>query len=117
MTKKIKFITRLLLLTLFSTFISCNNELYDIKDHHNGIDKNKISLTQFKNETNIDQVEPILSVPTKTSIGSKSKSQLSDFVIDTLAIKRHISTENKTTYTFRIYPLLKRQLVDLLCFQ
>ena len=105
MTKKIKFITRLLVLTLFSTFISCNDELYDIKDQHNGIDKNKISLTQFKNETNIDQVEPILSVSTKTSIASKSKSQLSDFVIDTLAIKRHISTDNKTTYTFRIYPL------------
>jgi hypothetical protein len=105
MTKKIKFITRLLVLTLFSTFISCNDELYDIKYQHNGIDKNKISLTQFKNETNIDQVEPILSVHTKTSIASKSKSQLSDFVIDTLAIKRHISTDNKTTYTFRIYPL------------
>lgn len=105
MTKKIKCITRLLLLTLLATFISCNDELYDIKDQHNGIDKNKISLTQFKNETKIDQVEPILSVHTKTSIASKSKSQLSDFVIDTLAIKRHISTDNKTTYTFRIYPL------------
>ena len=105
MTKKIKFITRLLVLTLFSTFISCNDELYDIKNQHNDIDKNKISLTQFKNETNIDHVEPILSVPTKTSIASKSKSQLSDFVIDTIAIKRHISTDNKTTYTFRIYPL------------
>ena len=105
MTKKIKFITRLLLLTLFSTFISCNDELYDIKDQHNGTDKNKISLTQFKSETNIDKVDPILSVTNKTSITSKSKSQLSDFVIDTLAIKRHISTDNKTTYTFRIYPL------------
>jgi len=105
MTKKIKFITRLLLLTLFSTFISCNDELYDIKDQHNDIDKNKISLTQFKNETNIDKVEPILSVSTIKSISSKAKVQLSDFVIDTLAIKKFISENNKTTYTFRIYPL------------
>ncbi len=108
MTKKIKFITRLLVLTLFSTFISCNDELYDIKYQHNGIDKNKISLTQFKNETNIDQVEPILSVHTKTSIASKSKSQLSDFVIDTIAIKKIVSQNQNTTYTFRIYPLFKK---------
>ncbi|WP_426065372.1 hypothetical protein [Flavobacterium sp. DSP2-3-1] len=105
MTKKIKFITRLLLLTFFSTFISCNDELYDIKDQHNGVDKNKISLAQFKNETNIDKVEPILSVSTIKSISSKTKVQLSDFVIDTLAIKKFISENNKTTYTFRIYPL------------
>jgi hypothetical protein len=105
MNTKIKFLTRLLVLTLFLTFISCNDEIYNIKDQHNGVDKNKISLAQFKIETNIDKVEPILSVPNKTSIASKSKLQLSDFVIDTLAIKRHISTDNKTTYTFRIYPL------------
>lgn len=108
MTKKNKFITRLLVLTLFSTFISCNDELYDIKNQHNGVDKNKISLNQFKNETNINQVESILSVTTKTSIASKTKSQLSDFVIDTIAIKKIVSQNQKTTYTFRIYPLFKK---------
>jgi A nuclease family of the HNH/ENDO VII superfamily with conserved AHH len=108
MTKKIKFITRLLVLTLFSTFISCNDELYGIKNQHNGVDKNKISLNQFKNETNINQVESILSVTTKTSIASKTKSQLSDFVIDTLAIKKIVSQNKNTTYTFRIYPLFKK---------
>jgi len=86
-------------------FISCNDELYDIKDQHNGVDKSKISLAQFKNETNIDKVEPILSLSTTKSISSKTKTQLSDFVIDTLAVKRHISENNKTTYSFRIYPL------------
>jgi hypothetical protein len=105
MNTKIKFLTRLLLLTLFLTFISCNDEIYNIKDQHNGVDKNKISLAQFKNETNIDKVEPLLSVPIKISIASKSKSQLSAFVIDRLAIKKFISENNKTTYTFRIYPL------------
>lgn len=85
---------------------SCSKDNYDsLTNDHKGIDKNKINFTQFKNETNIDQVEPILSVPTKTSIASKSKSQLSDFFIDTLDIKRHIDIDNKTTYTFRIYPL------------
>jgi len=105
MKTKINFLARLVALILFVTFIGCNEELYDIKDQHNGVDKNKITLSQFKNETNIGKVEPILSVPTKTSIASKSKSQLSDFVIDTLAVKKFISENNKTTYTFRIYPL------------
>jgi hypothetical protein len=76
-----------------------------LKTKDNGVDKNKISLAQFKNETNIDKVEPLLSVPIKISIASKSKSQLSAFVIDRLAIKKFISENNKTTYTFRIYPL------------
>jgi hypothetical protein len=93
--KKIKFRARLLVLALFSTFVSCNEEIYDIKDQHNAVDKNKISLTQFKNETNIVKVEPILTVSTTKSISSKTKTQLSDFVIDTLAIKRHISENNK----------------------
>lgn len=105
MSAKIKFLSRFIVLTVFVTFVGCNEELYDVKDHHNGVDKNKISLTQFKNETNIVKVEPILSVSTTKSISSKTKTQLSDFVIDTLAIKKHISENNKTTYSFRIYPL------------
>jgi len=103
--KKIKFLARLLALTLFAIFISCNEELYDIKDQHDGVDKNKISLTQFKNETNIGRIDPIVSVPSTKSLSSKTKAQLSDFIIDTLAIKKLVSENNKTTYTFRIYPL------------
>jgi len=105
MNTKIKFLARVLVLALLVTITACNEELYDIKEQHNGLDKNKISLAQFKNETNIGKVEPILSLSTTKSISSKTKTQLSDFVIDTLAIKRHISENNKTTYTFRIYPL------------
>ncbi|WP_396186297.1 hypothetical protein [Flavobacterium sp.] len=105
MSKKFKFLARFLVLTVFVTFVGCNEELYDVKDQHNGVDKNKISLAQFKNETNIGKVEPILCLSTTKSISSKTKTQLSDFVIDTLAIKKHISENNKTTYSFRIYPL------------
>lgn len=105
MNTKIKFLARLLVLTLFATFISCNEELYEIKNQHNGLDKNKISLTQFKNETNIGRIDPILSVRATKPLSSKTKTQLSDFVIDTLAIKKFISENNKTTYTFRVYPL------------
>lgn len=104
-SRKIKFLARLLVLTLFATFIGCNEELYDIKDQHNTVDKNKITLSQFKNETSLVGIDPLLSVYNKTSTSSKSKAQLSDFVIDTLAIKKLISENNKTTYTFRIYPL------------
>jgi hypothetical protein len=105
MSKKNKFLARFLVLALLVTITACNEELYDIKEQHNGLDKNKISLTQFKKETNIGSVEPIVSISTTKSISSKTKTQLSDFVIDTLAIKRHISENNKTTYSFRIYPL------------
>jgi hypothetical protein len=105
MSTKIKFLARFLVLTLLVFISGCNEESYDIADEHNYVDKNKISLTQFKNETNIVKVEPILTVSTTKSISSKTKTQLSDFVIDTLAIKRHISENNKTTYSFRIYPL------------
>lgn len=85
---------------------SCSKDNYDsLTNDHKGIDENKINFYQFKKEVNIDKIEPILSVTTEISNTSKNKSQLSDFVIDTLAIKRHISSDNKTTYSFRIYPL------------
>jgi hypothetical protein len=108
MTKKIKFITRLLVLTLFSTIISCNDELYDIKNQHNGVDKNKISLAQFKNETAINKIDPVLQIKTSSSLNSKSAIKLSEFFIDTLAIKKLVTLNQKTTYTFRIYPLFKK---------
>jgi hypothetical protein len=104
-SRKIKFLARLLVLTLFASFIGCNEELYDIKEQHNAADKNKITLSQFKNETSLVGIDPLLSVYNKTSTSCKSKAQLSDFVIDTLAIKKLISEKNKTTYTFQIYPL------------
>lgn len=105
MNPKLKVKTRILVLSLFLIFISCTDELYNIKEQHTGLDKNKISLAQFKKETTITVLKPIVSVPKTTSITSKGKLQLNDFCIDTLAIKKFIAKNNQTTYTFRIYPL------------
>lgn len=105
MNPKLKVKTRILVLSLFLIFISCTDELYNIKEQHTGLDKNKISLAQFKKETTITVLKPIVSVPKTTSITSKGKLQLNDFSIDTLAIKKFIAKNNQTTYTFRIYPL------------
>jgi uncharacterized membrane protein YgcG len=105
MNPKLKVKTRILVLSLFLIFISCTDELYNIKEQHTGLDKNKISLAQFKKETTITVLKPIVSVSKTTSITSKGKLQLNDFSIDTLAIKKFIAKNNQTTYTFRIYPL------------
>ena len=72
---------------------------------HNGIDKDKISLLQFKNETNLNPKQMLSNTTSKKNNTSKETMRFSDFIIDTLAIKKHISLTNKTTYTFRIYPL------------
>ena len=105
MNPKLKVKTRILVLSLFLIFISCTDELYNLKEQHTGLDKNKISLAQFKKETTITVFKPIVSVPKTTSITSKGKLQLNDFSIDTLAIKKFIAKNNQTAYTFRIYPL------------
>jgi Type VI secretion system (T6SS), amidase effector protein 4 len=105
MNPKLIIISRLLTLSLLFFFISCTDELYNTKELHTSVDKNKISLAQFKKETTIAALKPIVSAPKTTSITSKGKLQLNDFIIDTLAIKKFIAKNNQTTYTFRIYPL------------
>lgn len=105
MNPKIILISQLLALSVLFLFLSCTDELYNLKEQHSGLDKNKISLAQFKKETTITVLKPIVSVPKNNSITSKGKLQLNDFSIDTLAIKKFIAKNNQTTYTFRIYPL------------
>lgn len=80
-------------------------EFLENKVQHNGIDKDKISLLQFKNETNLNPKQILSYTTPKKNNTSKQTMRFSDFIIDTLAIKKHISLTNKTTYTFRIYPL------------
>ena len=63
MNPKLKVKTRILVLSLFSIFTNCTDELYNIKEQHTGLDKNNISLAQFKKETTIAVLKPIISVP------------------------------------------------------
>lgn len=88
---------------------SCSKDNYDsLTNDHKGIDKNKINFSQFKNETAINKFDPILQVKTLNALDNKSKLMLSEFFIDTLAIKKIVSKNQNTTYTFRIYPLFKK---------
>jgi hypothetical protein len=80
-------------------------ELLENKAQHNDVNKNKISLQQFKKETKKKTIETIAKISTKKNLTTKGISTLSDFFIDTLAITKHISQNNKITYAFRIYPL------------
>lgn len=62
-------------------------------------------MIQFKNETKLNPTQTLSNITAKKSKSAKETMVFADFVIDTLVIKKYISNTNKTTYTFRIYPL------------
>ena len=93
------------LLFTFLLFLSCNDDLYNNHEHNHGENKNKISLSQFKSETKIKDFKTIIKSNIQAMKSTNRNAELSDFVIDTLAIQRHISQNSKTTYSFKIYPL------------
>lgn len=51
-------------------------------------------------------MKTVLKITATTSSKTKEKAKLTDFVIDTLAIKKYVSQTNKTTYSFRVYPII-----------
>ena len=93
------------LLTLFGALYSCHDDLYNNHEHNHGENKNKITLSQFKSETKIKDFKTIIKSNIQAMKSTNRVAELSDFVIDTLAIQRHVSQNNKTTYSFKIYPL------------
>ena len=104
MIKTFQLLKLIVLFTLLS-FLSCTDDLYNNHQHNHGENKNKISLSQFKTETKIKDFKTIIKSNIQAMKSTNRTAELSDFVIDTLAIQRHISQNNKTTYSFRIYPL------------
>lgn len=104
---KTTFTLKLFMISCVFLFINCSKDSYEPIDGHSGIDKNKISFKQFKNETTLSSVEPLLQINSPTVATGKTKTQLSEFFIDTLAIKKLVSQNQLTTYSFRIYPITK----------
>ncbi len=104
---KTTFTLKLFMISCVFLFINCSKDSYEPIDGHSGIDKNKISFKQFKNETTQSSVEPLLQINSPTVATGKTKTQLSEFFIDTLAIKKLVSQNQLTTYSFRIYPITK----------
>lgn len=108
-----KKIFKTIVLCALAIFASCSEDIYDshINDS-SATNKNKISLKQFKQETNIKDFKPYYKVPISASNVSSRTAELSEFVIDTVAIQKYISENNKTTYSFRIYSIVSSAQLD-----
>lgn len=89
---------------------SCEKDLYDdsLQKTHN----KSITLNQFKNETKIKDFKTLLKVPISTNGMLNRTAELSNFVIDTVAIQKYVSENNKTTYSFRVYTILSYSETD-----
>jgi hypothetical protein len=112
MKTKFKTLARLLMAALMLTLIGCSEEVYQTKEHSNSENKNKISLSQFKNETQINDFNTIFKVPVSANGMLNRTAELSEFVIDTIAIQRYVSENNKTTYSFRVYTMISNIQLD-----
>ena len=112
MNTKIKLLVKLLLLLMLTTLIGCSEEVYQNHEHSQSENKNKISLQQFKNETKIKDFKTFFKVPISANGVSNRIAELSEFVIDTIAIQRYVDQNNKTTYSFRIYTLASYAQTD-----
>lgn len=106
-----KLITILSILT-FVLFVSCSEEIYENHVHSHSVNKSKISLSQFKKETKIKDFKTVLEAPITSSNELYRTAELSEFVIDTVAIQKYVSENNKTTYSFRIYTLVNYGVPD-----
>lgn len=100
------------MVTLFLTLIGCSEEVYQTKEHSHSENKNKISLSQFKNETQINDFNNIFKVPASVNGMLNRTAQLSEFVIDTVAIQKYVSENSKTTYSFRVYTMVSNVQLD-----
>ena len=99
---KIKLLNFALLLLLI---YSCSNqEDYISNHHHDEKIKNEISFQQFLNETNVNDFSVKLKLNPANNVLQRTVS-LNDFVIDTVAILKHISQDNKATYSFKVEPI------------
>jgi hypothetical protein len=101
MKKLIKTFALIFLISL----TSCSEQENVIKHEHSQTNKNQISLKQFQTETGINDFETIIKTPISANNGVANKTKsFSDFVIDTLEVKKHIFDNNKITFSFRVYP-------------
>lgn len=95
----------LLLVTVLITF-SCSEELFENHLHHHDEDKNEISFKQFKNETGINKFDYLKKAGISKSTDFQARTIESEFITDTIGIKKYVNpANNKTTYSFKIYPL------------
>lgn len=63
-----------------------------------------ISVRQFKSETNLSSFKSKLALPIKQNANAFMRgADLTEFLIDTVAIVRFVAEDNSITYSFKIY--------------
>ena len=100
-------IVTLLFLSLF-IFSSCEKDFENNVIAKESLTK-KISFKEFKNQTKMKDFETVFKLPIANSEMSRLNN-LNDFVIDTSFINQHIYANNKSTYTFQVYPSIAKPL-------
>ncbi len=98
-------ISLLFLLTL--AFINCSKDDH-LENHTQGTHNhnNEVSFKQFKNETGINKFDYYKKANISKSTDFQAKTIESEFITDTTGIKKYVDPiNNKTTYSFKIYPI------------
>ena len=98
----------LVILVLSSSNCQVDEQVLKSNEAHNAPDKGKISFKQFATETDTQDFKTAIAIHNNNKIDNKSNNEFSEFYIDTIAIKKLISKNQKASYTFRIYPLFKK---------
>lgn len=100
---------KILSLLLFTVLLfNCSKD--DLENHshssHSHSSKDEISFKQFKNETGINKFDFYKKANVSTSTDFQARTIESEFITDTIGIKKYVNPiDNKTTYSFKIYPI------------
>ena len=98
-------ISLMLLLTL--VFINCSKDDH-LENHTHGTHNHndEVSFKQFKSETGINKFEYYKKANISKSTDFQARTIESEFITDTTGIKKYVDPiNNKTTYSFKIYPI------------
>lgn len=105
MKTKIKLLARLLMVTLLFSFMGCSEDVYENHTHSNS-GKDEISFKQFISETGITKFDYYKKANVSNSTNIHARTIESEFITDTIGIKKYVNPiDNKTTYSFKIYPI------------
>ena len=93
------------MVTLLFSFMGCSEDVYENHVHSNS-GKDEISFKQFMSETGITKFDYYKKANVSNSTDIQARTIESEFITDTIGIKKYVNPiDNKTTYTFKIYPI------------
>ncbi len=103
--KKIQaFVALFLFVSIPFLFLNCSSEEDFVSGTHFSPHNKKFTFADFKKETGLKNFSYIKKAALNS--GLQARNIESEFIIDTLEIKKHINPQdNKTTYSFKLYPI------------